>query len=47
MGRVNDVIGDFSSPSGEYTLTFDDDGKFAYAYPKRRVEMTPARRIGS
>jgi hypothetical protein len=35
MEPVNDVIGDFASPCKAYTLTFDDDGKVAYAYLKK------------
>ena len=29
-----DVLGDFVSPCGNFKLTFDDDGKVAYAYFK-------------
>src|SRR5271157_5368984 len=35
MEPLNDVIGDFTSPCGLYMLTFDDDGKVAYAYLKK------------
>jgi hypothetical protein len=35
MEPVNDVIGDFCSPCGGFKLTFDDDGKVAYAYLKK------------
>jgi len=35
MESKNDIIGDFTSPCGAYTLTFDDDGKVAYAYLKK------------
>jgi hypothetical protein len=31
----NDVLCDFNSPCGQYRLTFDDDGKVAYAYLRR------------
>jgi hypothetical protein len=34
MCPTNDIICDFPSPCGEYTLTFDDNGKVAYAYLK-------------
>ena len=30
-----DLMLDFHSPCGQYKLTFDDDGKVAYAYLKR------------
>jgi hypothetical protein len=35
MEPVNDVLGDFASPCGVFKLTFDDDGKVAYAYLKQ------------
>src|SRR5262245_16994958 len=30
---------DFDSPSGDYTLTFEDDGKVAYGYVKKDGEI--------
>jgi len=30
-----DIMGDFISPCGQFRLTFDDDGRVAYAYLKR------------
>jgi hypothetical protein len=35
MGSENGMMLDFLSPCGEYKLTFEDDGKVAYAYLKR------------
>jgi len=32
---MNDVMLDFASPCGMFKLTFDDDGKVAYAYLKQ------------
>ncbi len=39
MDPVSDVIGDFPSPCGVFTLTFHDDGKVAYAYLKRGIAI--------
>jgi hypothetical protein len=35
MGNVTDLIADCASPCGAFKLTFDDDGKVAYAYLKK------------
>lgn len=35
MDPTNDIIADFPSPCGIFKLTFDDDGKVAYAYLKK------------
>jgi hypothetical protein len=35
MKPVNDLLLEFVSPCGKYALTFDDDGKVAYAYLKK------------
>jgi hypothetical protein len=35
MEPANDFMGDFLSPCGDFKLTFDDNGKVAYAYLKR------------
>lgn len=35
MKSANDILGNFSSPCGGFTLTFDDDGRVAYAYLKQ------------
>jgi hypothetical protein len=35
MGQAMDLMVNFTSPCGTYTLTFDDDGKVAYAYLKK------------
>jgi hypothetical protein len=35
MDPETDFVGDFRSPCGAYRLTFDDDGKVAYAYFKQ------------
>jgi hypothetical protein len=35
MEPANDVIGDYMSPCGGFKLTFDDNGKVAYAYLKQ------------
>jgi hypothetical protein len=34
MERINDLLLDFVSPCDKYSLTFEDDGKVAYAYLK-------------
>lgn len=39
MKRTNDLLLEFISPTGEYKLTFDDDGKVAYAYLKKGDEI--------
>ena len=35
METAMDVLGDYDSPCGTLTLTFEDDGKVAYAYLKQ------------
>jgi len=34
MESTNDLLLGFVSPCGKYALTFEDDGKVAYAYLK-------------
>jgi hypothetical protein len=35
MGHPVELMVDFTSPCGAFTLTFDDDGKVAYAYMRK------------
>ena len=35
MNNPNDILIDFVAPCGSFSLTFDDDGKVAYAYLKQ------------
>jgi hypothetical protein len=39
MESDNDLMLDFVSPCGEFKLTFDDDGKVAYAYLKKGKDI--------
>lgn len=34
MSAASDLLADFTSPNHDYRLTFDDDGRVAYAYLK-------------
>jgi len=36
MSSEQSLLLDFTSPCGKYLLTFDDDGKVAYAYLKKK-----------
>jgi hypothetical protein len=38
LEHPNSLLIDFNSPCGDYRLTFEDDGKVAYAYLKRGNE---------
>jgi hypothetical protein len=39
MKPVNDLMLNFVSPCGSYMLTFEDDGKVAYAYMKKETRL--------